>query len=188
MAQILKKASKYKRISTVLSEGEAHLRDPLTPPPQILKPPALRKDKKPDDITDFPKQHIVPLPEAIPYREGKYRPSSVPLIQGYYPYNIYLQQGKVYSWCSCGISQNSPWCDQLCNWLVTRNRPVVFNVSESGYFKICQCKHSANAPFCNGTHRQVLKYHYSTHRGFYEWWGQVGFYAGWAYIFWNFYS
>lgn len=37
MAQILKKASKYKRISTVLSEGEAHLRDPLTPPPQIIK-------------------------------------------------------------------------------------------------------------------------------------------------------
>jgi len=36
MALILKKAAKYKRISTVLAEGEAHLRDPFTPPPQIL--------------------------------------------------------------------------------------------------------------------------------------------------------
>jgi len=37
MSLILKKAARYKRISTILSEGEAHLRDPYTPPPQILK-------------------------------------------------------------------------------------------------------------------------------------------------------
>lgn len=37
MASILKKAANYKRISTILCEGEAHLRDPLTPPPVILK-------------------------------------------------------------------------------------------------------------------------------------------------------
>ena len=36
MANILKKAKNYQRISTVLYEGEAHLKDPLTPPPQIL--------------------------------------------------------------------------------------------------------------------------------------------------------
>ncbi len=36
MALILKKAAKYKRISTILAEGEAHLRDPFTPPPQII--------------------------------------------------------------------------------------------------------------------------------------------------------
>ena len=37
MASILRKAKNYKRISTILCEGEAHLRDPYTPPPQILK-------------------------------------------------------------------------------------------------------------------------------------------------------
>lgn len=29
----------------------------------------------------------------------------------------------------------------------------MFNVDTSGYYKICNCKNSANAPFCNGTHR-----------------------------------
>ncbi len=53
-AEILRKAAKYKRISTILCEGEAHLKDPFTPPPQILTPPPLRAEKKPDDITDFP--------------------------------------------------------------------------------------------------------------------------------------
>ena len=33
MTQILKKAAGYKRISTILFEGEAHLRDAYTPPP-----------------------------------------------------------------------------------------------------------------------------------------------------------
>ena len=37
MASILKKAANYKRISSILCEGEAHLRDPFTPPPVILK-------------------------------------------------------------------------------------------------------------------------------------------------------
>jgi hypothetical protein len=38
MASILKKAAKYKRISSVLVEGEAYLKDPFITPPQILTP------------------------------------------------------------------------------------------------------------------------------------------------------
>lgn len=54
MSAILKKALRYQRISPIRYEGEAHLKDPYTPPPQILKPPAPRAEKKEDDITDFP--------------------------------------------------------------------------------------------------------------------------------------
>ena len=68
MVSILKKAANYKRISTILYEGQAHLRDPFMPAPVILKPPAPRKELKPDDITDFPETKTVPLPESIPYR------------------------------------------------------------------------------------------------------------------------
>ena len=82
MASILRKAANYKRISSVLVEGEAHLRDPLMPPPQILKPPASSPPPSPDDVTDFPAYKTVPIPESIPYREGKYRPPSIPLITG----------------------------------------------------------------------------------------------------------
>ena len=82
MASILRKAANYKRISTVLFEGEAHLKDPFIQPPQILKPPAEKKAPTPDDITDFPQYKSVPIPESIPYREGKYRPPSIPFISG----------------------------------------------------------------------------------------------------------
>lgn len=77
-------------------------------------------------------------------------------MQGYLPYNVYLQQGKVYNWCSCGISLTNPWCNGLCNFNATRCRPITFNVDTSAYFKLCNCKISANAPFCNGTHVKVM--------------------------------
>ena len=82
MAHILKKAAKYRHIGTVLFEGEAHLKDPFIPPPQILKPTAAKRDPSPEDITDFPETLTVPIPESIPYREGQYRPPSIPLVTG----------------------------------------------------------------------------------------------------------
>jgi len=65
---------------------------------------------------------------------------------------------------------------------------MYFNVNESGYYKICNCKFSANAPFCSNTHREVIRNFYRSHRGFYEVWGQLTFYLGWVYIFWNYYT
>ena len=81
MASILRKAAKYKRVSTILQEGEAHLKDPFFTPPQILKPPAPRTPS-PDDITDFPQYKTIPIPETVPYMEGKYRPPSIPFVTG----------------------------------------------------------------------------------------------------------
>lgn len=101
---------------------------------------------------------------------------------------MYLEKGKIYSWCSCGISQNGPWCDGLCNNLVTRCRPIQFNVDNAGYYKICNCKNSANAPFCNNTHRIMARYYHQTHRGFYEIWGYIAFVAACGYMGWNYYT
>ena len=144
------------------------------PPPQILKPPVNDRVPSPEDITDFPAYKTIPIPESIPYREGKYRPPSIPFISGtlsfdlgWFPYNTYLQAGKAYNWCACGMSLTNPSCDGACNAAVTRCRPVAFNVSESGYYKLCNCKNSANAPFCNGTHRDMIRYLHKTHRGFF---------------------
>ena len=52
------------------------------PPPQILKPNPSSKPPSPDDVTDFPAYKTIPIPESIPYREGKYRPPSIPLMTG----------------------------------------------------------------------------------------------------------
>ena len=110
------------------------------------------------------------------------------LYSGYFPYNSYLQAGKIYSWCSCGLSGTNPTCDGTCNGNVTRCRPVTFNVSESGYYKLCNCKNSANAPFCNGTHRDLIRAYHKSHRGFYEIWGEIVFYLGFVYMYWNWYT
>lgn len=82
MASILRKAAKYRSVSSILVEGEAHLKDPFIPAPKILKPPPARTNLSPDDVTDFPQYKTVPLPESIPYMEGKYRPPSVPFVAG----------------------------------------------------------------------------------------------------------
>lgn len=82
MASILRRAANYKRISTILVEGEAHLKDPYLTPPQILKPPAEKRTPGPDDITDFPQYKTVPIPESVGYMEGKYRPPSIPFVTG----------------------------------------------------------------------------------------------------------
>ena len=146
------KVRNYVNITSTGSEMKAHERDIFTPEPMVLKPAAPRDRVSMDDVTDFPEQRIIPLPESRPYEEGRYRPPSMPAYSGIYPTHIYLHRGKTYDWCSCGHSQINPFCDGQCKWIVTRNRPVTFNVKQSGYFKLCNCKMSANAPFCNGTH------------------------------------
>jgi hypothetical protein len=82
MSSILRKAAKYRRVSTILIEGEAHTRDPLMPPPQLLKPSTTVRAPTPDDVSDFPAYKTIPMPESITYREGKYRPASIPFITG----------------------------------------------------------------------------------------------------------
>ena len=49
-------------------------------------------------------------------------------------------------------------------------------MTESGYYKMCNCKMSANAPFCNGTHQSLIRWVYRQHRGF---WGLNGVAAFW---------
>ena len=104
MSSILAKAAKYRRISTVLIEGEAHLRDPLMPPPQILKPIQQTKAPSPDDVSDFPAYKTIPIPESIPYREGKYRPPSIPFITGTVP----LTQVTSLTTPTCNRARSTP--------------------------------------------------------------------------------
>ena len=149
----MEKVKHYVNVSPVLDEMEAHKRDVYTPSPVILKPSEKKREKVTmDDVSDFPKQVVVDLAESRSYEEGKYRPPSMPSYAGIFPTHIYLNRGKSYDWCGCGHSQLTPFCDGQCKWILTRCRPVTFNVSESGYYKLCNCKMSANAPFGNGTH------------------------------------
>jgi len=177
------KIKNYKSVDPTGCETHVHLRDKMHPEPQLLKPPKRDANYQPhpDEITDFPETEMVPLPESIPYPEGSYRPPSIPLAAGYYPVSVYLYRAKKYDWCSCGHSWINPFCNGQCKWIVTRCRPISFNVSESGYYKLCNCKQSANAPFCNGTCRLVVKWAFKSHKGFFHWSGYSLFFIVLAY-------
>jgi CDGSH iron-sulfur domain-containing protein 3 len=160
--------------------------DPLMPKPEILHAPPPRAVKSPNDVTDFPAQAIVDIPEEFNYPEGKYRPPSIPYRGGFIPIKMYLEQGKVYRWCSCGASWSEPFCDHKCHYQITRNRPIVFNVDQSGYYKLCNCKQSANAPFCNGTHQLLVKQFTKTHFGFYRTVTAASIAVSLGIVWWNF--
>ena len=160
----------------------------MKPEPVILKPNKEQRVPSLDDVSNFPETETIPLAESRHYQEGKYRPPSMPLFAGYYPINVYLYRGKKYDWCSCGHSWNQPFCNGQCKWVITRNRPISFNVSESGYYKLCNCKLSANAPFCNSTHKVLYKWMLKTHKGFAHWTGYSLFFISCGYWLVNWYQ
>ncbi len=62
-----------------------------------------------------------------------------------------LEEGKTYAWCSCGLSENQPWCNGAHS--DTSFQPKVFKAEESKQAAMCTCKLTKNPPFCDGSHR-----------------------------------
>ena len=58
-----------------------------------------------------------------------------------------------YWWCSCGRSQNQPFCDgshKTSNYL-----PMRVLVSEDRKVAWCACKRTKTPPWCDGSHKQL---------------------------------
>ena len=69
------------------------------------------------------------------------------------PAIIKVEAGKVYSWCSCGISEKQPFCDskhKLIENTPFKSVKVIFDKEEEIYF--CQCKRTKTPPFCDDSH------------------------------------
>ncbi len=58
-----------------------------------------------------------------------------------------------YHWCSCGRSNNQPFCDGSHQG--TGFEPVEFALDEQTTVALCLCKHTGNPPFCDGTHNKL---------------------------------
>jgi len=72
------------------------------------------------------------------------------------PAIIKVEAGKVYSWCSCGISEKQPFCDskhKLIENTPFKSVKVIFDKEEEIYF--CQCKQTKTPPFCDDSHLKV---------------------------------
>lgn len=69
-----------------------------------------------------------------------------------------------YWWCSCGKSQNQPFCDGSHEG--TGNEPIEFTITEKKRYAMCVCKHTAKQPFCDSAHRARI---FRLDRGNYFW-------------------
>jgi CDGSH-type Zn-finger protein len=58
-----------------------------------------------------------------------------------------------YWWCSCGHSENQPFCDGSHHG--TGLEPVMFEVDEAGKAAMCLCKRTGDSPYCDGSHSKL---------------------------------
>jgi len=68
------------------------------------------------------------------------------------PVPVTLKKGEEYYYCTCGRSENQPFCDG--SHAGTTFKPKPFTAEEDGEAYLCACKHTGNAPFCDGSHKQ----------------------------------
>jgi len=66
------------------------------------------------------------------------------------PYAVEVEEGGTYYWCSCGKSNNQPFCDGSHQG--SEFNPVVFTAKKSETVYLCGCKKTGNQPFCDGSH------------------------------------
>ncbi|MBT3790122.1 MAG: CDGSH iron-sulfur domain-containing protein [Alphaproteobacteria bacterium] len=69
------------------------------------------------------------------------------------PFAVDLEAGKDYYYCSCGLSQNQPFCDGAHK--PTSFTPVKFTAEETKTAYLCGCKSNDGTPFCNGAHKEL---------------------------------
>lgn len=69
------------------------------------------------------------------------------------PYQVQLEEGKAYFWCTCGLSAKQPFCDGAHK--PTTLKPQRFVAATTGTFNLCGCKSSDDKPFCDGAHNML---------------------------------
>jgi len=78
---------------------------------------------------------------------------SNPIVADNRPKKVTLTKGDQYYYCTCGRSQNQPFCDG--SHAGTSFKPRAFVAETEGDAYLCRCKQSGKAPFCDGTHKQI---------------------------------
>lgn len=72
------------------------------------------------------------------------------------PAIVMVEPDKVYSWCSCGLTQKTPFCDsshKQVEGMPYRSIKVKFDTEEEIWF--CQCKQTKTPPFCDDSHLKL---------------------------------
>ncbi len=62
-------------------------------------------------------------------------------------YVVKVEEGKSYSWCSCGKSTNQPFCDS--SEISCEEKAVDYSSNSTKDVYFCGCKETANSPICD---------------------------------------
>lgn len=69
------------------------------------------------------------------------------------PYEVELEEGQAYFWCTCGLSQKQPFCDGSHKGSGLKSH--CFTAEASGKVWLCGCKQTKTPPFCDGSHKKI---------------------------------
>ena len=74
-------------------------------------------------------------------------------VAGSSPVLIDAEAGKNYAWCTCGLSDNQPFCNGAHNG--SDFTPQIFSLEEAKKIALCTCKQTSNPPYCDGAHKSL---------------------------------
>ena len=63
-----------------------------------------------------------------------------------------LETNKNYAWCTCGHSENQPFCNGS-HRAKEATSSLKFSVEENKTAYLCTCKLNKNPPYCDGSHK-----------------------------------
>jgi CDGSH-type Zn-finger protein len=81
-----------------------------------------------------------------------------PKIAAKSPQCVKVEPGKIYAWCTCGLSEKQPFCDgkhKSIEGMPFKSLKVEF--TEEKEIWLCQCKQTKNPPYCDGSHKQITE-------------------------------
>ncbi len=74
-------------------------------------------------------------------------------VAGSSPVLIDAEAGKNYAWCTCGLSDNQPFCNGAHKG--SDFIPQIFSLEEAKKIALCTCKQTSNPPYCDGAHKSL---------------------------------
>lgn len=76
-----------------------------------------------------------------------------PVIAQKGPYQVAVNAGQAYFWCTCGRSARQPFCDGTHKG--SSFLPLRFVAETTGTVNLCGCKGTDDKPFCDGAHNML---------------------------------
>ncbi|MFT5820366.1 MAG: CDGSH-type Zn-finger protein [Crocinitomix sp.] len=74
-------------------------------------------------------------------------------VAGKAPVMVEAIKDKNYAWCTCGLSENQPYCNGSHKG--TSFTPQICVETEDKKVFLCACKQTSNPPYCDGSHAKL---------------------------------